>query len=179
MFPLSRWINWHSILSYSIIVSYWPFWGGARNSAGTMGMFRGHYRFFYCLLRNWVKTCFPNQSQLRTTAWSMIICTQTALFVFFYSQSGGRNNAKYAFQYNQFKNKTGQYGQKKKKKKKEQSRAITTTFAAGLTSSFSLNPTELKLSGANKRLSFARVIAIYEFLVTVQEVASRADVLRG
>ena len=75
--------------------------------------------------------------------------------------------------------KPGNTDRRRRKKKKEQSRAITTTFAAGLTSSFSLNPTELKLSGANKRLSFARVIAIYEFLVTVQEVASRADVLRG
>ena len=84
MFSSSRWINWHRILSCLISVSYWPFSGGARDWAGTMGMFRGHFRFFYWLLGNWVKICFPNQSQLRSTAWSIKICTQTALFVFFF-----------------------------------------------------------------------------------------------
>lgn len=58
--------------------------GGVRAWAGTMGMFRGHFRFFYWLLRNWVMICFPNQSQLSSTAWSRKICTQTALFVFFF-----------------------------------------------------------------------------------------------
>ena len=106
----------------------------------------------------------------------MKICTQTALFVFFFL-SGGRNNVQYAFQYN-FKNKTGQYGKKKKKKKNKEG-TFTTIFAAGRTSSFLLRPTEVNLSDANKKkkTSFARVIAIYEFPVTV--LAFRADVLKG
>ena len=106
----------------------------------------------------------------------MKICTQTALFVFFFL-SGGRNNVQYAFHYN-FKNKTGQYGKKKKKKKNKEG-TFTTIFAAGRTSSFLLRPTEVNLSDANKKkkTSFARVIAIYEFPVTV--LAFRADVLRG
>ena len=50
-----------------------------------------------------------------------IIFMRTALpylcFVFVFSKSGGRNNAKYAFQYT-FNNNTTQYAKKKKKKRK-------------------------------------------------------------
>ena len=59
-----------------------------------------------------------------TTARSIVIFMRTALpylcfvFVCFFSKSGGRNNAKYAFQYT-FKNNTTQYAEKKKKRKQQ------------------------------------------------------------
>ena len=75
--------------------------------------------------------------QLCTTAGSIIIFMRTWLpylcFVFvcfFFSKSGGQNNAKYAFQ-NTFKNNTTQYAKKKKKKRKNNVWTFTTIFAVG------------------------------------------------
>lgn len=56
---------------------------------------------------------------------------------------------------------------RRRRKKKNKEGTFTTIFAAGLTSSFLLRPTEVNLSDANKKPSSARVIAIYEFPVTV------------
>ena len=67
--------------------------------------------------------------------------------------------------------------ERRRRKKKNKEGTFTTIFAAGLTSTFLLRPTEVNLSDANKKTSFARVIATYEFPVTV--LAFRADVLRG
>ena len=62
---------------------------------------------------------FALMDQHHTSAQSIVICMLTALpFLYFFSSSGGQNNAKYAFQYT-FKHKTKQRGKKKKKKKKE------------------------------------------------------------
>ena len=57
--------------------------------------------------------------------------------------------------------------ERRRRKEKNKQGTFTTTFAAGLTSSFLLRPTEVNLSDANKKPSFARVIAIYEFPVTI------------
>ena len=52
----------------------------------------------------------------------MIIFTRTVLLcLYFFSKSGGRNNAKNAFQYT-FKNETTQYPKKEGEEKREQSR---------------------------------------------------------
>ena len=65
----------------------------------------------------------------------------TAIFVLCicsFSKSGGRNNAKYAFQYT-FKNKTTQYAKKKKPKRKNNVWTFTTIFEVGHPSSPSPN----------------------------------------
>ena len=64
----------------------------------------------------------------------IIIFTRTAVFVFFFSKSSGRNNAKYAFQYT-FKYNTTQYTKKKKKKRRNRVKTFTTIFAVGYLSS--------------------------------------------
>ena len=71
--------------------------------------------------------------ELCTTSPSMIIFMQTALpylflFLFFFTKSGGRNNAKNASQYT-FKNNTTQYAKKNKKKRKDNVWTFTTIFA--------------------------------------------------
>ena len=90
------------------------------------------------LYSRWV----PLKFQLCTTARSKIIFMRTALpylcfaFVFFF-KPGGRNNAKYAFQYT-FNNNTTQYAKKKKKKKKKRKnnvKTFTTIIAVGYPSS--------------------------------------------
>ena len=80
--------------------------------------------------------------QLCTTARSIIKkynfhANCTAIFVLcflFFSESSGRNDAKYAFQYT-FKNNTTQYAKKKKKKRKNNVWTFTTIFAVGHPSS--------------------------------------------
>ena len=62
---------------------------------------------------------------------------------------------------------------RRRRKKKNKEGTFTTIFAAGLTSSFLLRPTEVNLSDANKNPSSARVIAIYEFPVTVLQPSAQ------
>ena len=54
----------------------------------------------------------------------------TSGFVFFFSKSSGRNNAKYAFQYT-FKNYTTQYAKKEKRKRKSKVGTFKTILAVG------------------------------------------------
>ena len=54
----------------------------------------------------------------------------TGVFVFFFFKSGGRNDAKYAFQYT-FKNNTTQFAKKKEKKRKNKVCTFTMIFEVG------------------------------------------------
>ena len=78
---------------------------------------------------------YRSKFQLCTTARSIIIFMQLYCPVcLFFSKSGGRNNAKYAFQYT-FKNDATQYAKKKKKTRKNKVGTFTPIFAVGHPSS--------------------------------------------
>ena len=74
---------------------------------------------------------YRSKFQLCTTARSIIIFMQLYCPVcLFFSKSGGRNNATYAFQ-NSFKNDATQYAKKKKKKRKNKVLIFKPIFAVG------------------------------------------------
>ena len=79
----------------------------------------------------------PNFFSLPASPPKYMSCTGE--FVFFFLKSGGRNDAKYAFQ-SPFKNNTTQFAKRKKKKKKEQSMYLHDDIRGGFLIQFLIPP---------------------------------------